>query len=113
MSCCTQSTHPWVNPTNLPANFLPHAATDQPMSQQTRLQYALVASLLTALPVLDVESAKILEHTQLRQHPHLKNMWDSSYANELGRLCQGVGEGTAGLDTQFVLLELFSGLSVQ
>ena len=42
-------------------------------------------------PVLDAASGKTLEHRQLRNHPAYKEVWDTSYANELGRLCQGVG----------------------
>ena len=45
-----------------------------------------------ALPVLDVASGKELEYRQLRRHPSYKETWDASYANELGRLCQGIGE---------------------
>ena len=44
-----------------------------------------------AMPVLDDESGKTLEHWQLRHHPKYKDVWDTSYANELGRLCQGIG----------------------
>jgi hypothetical protein len=33
----------------------------------------------------------MLEHRQLRTHPDYKSVWDKSYANELGRLCQGIG----------------------
>ncbi len=44
-----------------------------------------------ACPVLDANSGKLLEHRQLRKHPDYKEVWDKSYANELGRLCQGVG----------------------
>ena len=33
----------------------------------------------------------MLEHRQLRAHPDHKHTWDTSYANELGRLCQGIG----------------------
>ena len=62
----------------------------------------LVVSLLTALPVLAKEYGNMLEHRQLRRHPHLKKTWDISYANKLGYLCQGVGEGTAGPDKQRV-----------
>jgi hypothetical protein len=43
------------------------------------------------MPVLDLASSKILKHRQLRQHPEYKDVWDTSYTNELGRLCQGVG----------------------
>ncbi len=46
-----------------------------------------------ALAVLDCESGKLLEHHQLRKDPRYKMVWDRSYANELGRLCQGIGTG--------------------
>ena len=45
-----------------------------------------------ALPVLDVASGQLLEHRQLRCHPDHKNTWDTSYTNELGQLCQGIGK---------------------
>jgi hypothetical protein len=32
-----------------------------------------------------------LEWCQLRNHPTLSTTWNTSYANELGRLCQGIG----------------------
>ena len=80
----------------------PRAAAEQPVSQRTRSRYALAASQLTALPVLDVKSGKLLEHKQLRPHLRLKKTWDTHYANELGRLCQEVGESTTGPDKQHV-----------
>ena len=45
------------------------------------------------LAVLDRESVKLLEHRQLRKDPCYKTVWDRSYTNELGRLCQGIGTG--------------------
>ena len=42
----------------------------------------------------------MLDHKQLQRHPRLKKMRDTSYNNALGRLCQGVDEGTAGPDKQ-------------
>ena len=47
------------------------------------------------MPVLDKETGKTLEFRQLRNHPKYKEIWNTSYCNELGRLCQGVGHGTA------------------
>ena len=44
-----------------------------------------------AVPIIDQETGESLEHRQLRKHPKYKQVWDTSYANELGRLCQGVG----------------------
>jgi hypothetical protein len=46
-----------------------------------------------ALAVLDQETGKLLEHRQLRKDPRYKKVWDRSYYNELGRLCQGIGTG--------------------
>jgi hypothetical protein len=40
------------------------------------------------LSVLDPSTGEFLEH---RQDPRYKATWDRSYANELGRLCQGIG----------------------
>ena len=60
-----------------------------------------------AAPVLDHETGQTLEHRQLRRHPKYKDIWDTSYSNELGRLCQGIGrdataptkQRVAGTDT--------------
>jgi hypothetical protein len=48
-----------------------------------------------ALSVLDPSTGEFLEHRQLRRDPRYKATWDTSYANELGRLCQGIGLGTS------------------
>jgi hypothetical protein len=45
-----------------------------------------------ACPVLDHDTGVTLEHRQLRRHPKYKDTWDTSYANEIGRLCQGIGK---------------------
>ena len=49
-----------------------------------------------AMPVLDEETGKTFEYQQLHQHPKYKYIWEQSYSNELGRLCQGIVHGTAG-----------------
>jgi hypothetical protein len=49
----------------------------------------------SALSVLDPATGKFLEHCQLRQDPHYKTTWDTSYANKVGQLCQGIGSGSA------------------
>ena len=51
---------------------------------------AIVSGLLVA-PVMDEETGEMLEFRQLRSHPKYKKIWDTSYANELGSLYQGVG----------------------
>ena len=48
------------------------------------------------MPVLDAETGKTMEYRQLRQHPKYKDIWEQLYSNELGRLCQCTGHGTAG-----------------
>ena len=53
-------------------------------------------------PVYDQDSGDTLEYRQLRHHPQYCDIWEASYANELGRLCQGVGTGTKGVKKQQV-----------
>jgi hypothetical protein len=48
------------------------------------------------MPVLDEKTGKTLEYGQLRKHPKYQKVWNESYSNELGRLCQGVGSGKKG-----------------
>ncbi len=45
----------------------------------------------SALSVLDPTTGDFLEHCQLRCDPRYKTTWDTSYANKLGHLCQGIG----------------------
>ena len=67
------------------------------ISPRLYLQAALNALCDQALPnlpapVLDHETGLTLEHRQLQRHPKYKDIWATSYANELRRLCQeGVG----------------------
>jgi len=63
-----------------------------------------------ALSVLDPYTGEFLEHRQLRRDPRYKTTWDTSYANELCGLCQGIGSGTtptskqvAGTNTFFLI----------
>jgi hypothetical protein len=65
----------------------------------------------SALSVLDPTTGDFPEHCQLRCDPCYKTMWDTSYAKELGCLCQGIGSGptpnsqrVAGTDT-FCLID--------
>ena len=43
-----------------------------------------------------------MEYKQLRQHPTLRRIWETSYCNEMGRLCQGIGSGEKGPNHQRV-----------
>ncbi|KAL7486231.1 hypothetical protein ACHAW6_011827 [Cyclotella cf. meneghiniana] len=82
-----------VDPANSPsavprtANASPPTEIAQPIAYRTRSRCR--SPLATA--VLDPQSGRYLEHRQLRAHPAHKQTWDTSYANELGRLCQGIG----------------------
>ena len=42
------------------------------------------------LPVLCKETGNLLNYVQFLQHPQYADTWNRSYANEMGRLCQGV-----------------------
>jgi hypothetical protein len=63
-----------------------------------------------ALSVLNPSTGKFLKHCQLHHDPRHKATWDTSYANELRRLCQGIGTGSsphtkqvAGTNTFFLI----------
>jgi hypothetical protein len=65
---------------------------------------------LQALLVLNPSTGKFLKHCQLCCDSHYKATWDTSYANELGRLCQGIGtrpspntKWVAGTNTFFLI----------
>jgi hypothetical protein len=64
----------------------------------------------SALSVLDPATGEFLKHCQLCRDPRYKAIWDTSYANKLGRLCQGIGFGStpssqrvAGTNTFFII----------
>jgi hypothetical protein len=74
---------------------LHHASHD--ISKITNFS-ALCSALLhkdnpLALSVLNPATSDVLEHCQLRRNPWYKPTWDTLYANELGRLCKGIGSG--------------------
>ena len=56
----------------------------------------------TEIPVLDNETGESLKYSQLRRHPKYKEVWNTSYSNELVRLCQCVGIVTSGAKKQHV-----------
>ena len=46
--------------------------------------------------VLEHKTGKQLNYGQLIKHPRLQDTWKTSFSNEMGRLCQGVGTGPNG-----------------
>ena len=64
-------------------------------------QYPAAFLSRLALPVL-TESGRELNYRQLIRDPHYADVWSTSYANELGRLCQGIGKGAQGPSNQRV-----------
>ena len=97
----------------------PPAIQEEPISIRTRSQTQSQANIVTparaaacrypaaifqyrALPVLDKETGKLLEYQKLRKYSRYAPIWNPSYANELGRLCQGVGKGIKGPRKQIV-----------
>jgi hypothetical protein len=81
--------------------MLAHAA--QASNSNSSINAFLAAS------VLDHETGKSLEYRQLIKHPKYNKLWSSSYAKELGRLCQGftgttpTGTPVDGTDTFHVI----------
>ena len=60
-----------------------------------------------ALPVLDKATGKTLEYRQLRQHPDFHKVCNHSYANKLGRLCQGIGTSPDGTSKRIKVTNTF------
>ena len=71
-------------------------------SQRTYLRYGAPPPAEMACGVFDSASETTLEHRQLRQNPKFKDIWEASYANELDRLCQGIGKDPNGPKQQQV-----------
>ena len=49
--------------------------------------------------IFDVNSGKVLKYRQLITNPHYQIVWNTSSANEFGRLAQGIGNRIKGTDT--------------
>jgi hypothetical protein len=56
-----------------------------------------------AYAVVDPDTGVSMEYKQLMQHPKTKSKWTHSFANELGRLAQGVGDRLKGTETIFFI----------
>ena len=55
-----------------------------------------------AMPALDTDTVITMEYHQLRRHPKYKQIWETSYCNELGHICPGIGTGDNGPKKQRV-----------
>ena len=61
--------------------------------------------------VLDETTHCLIEYHEMRKTPSFSEIWNTSYSNELGCLCQGAGHGNngkikqrvAGTDTFFII----------
>ncbi len=84
----TRSSRPMTD-TNYFA-LLAETGNNEPQSHND--EHASNDTTSMALPVLDPKTGMTLEHKQLWRHPKYKHIWNTSYADELGRLCQGVGK---------------------
>ena len=90
-----------------------------PIARHTRSKTYALASVITPaqaaqqqyparflqslkMPVLDKTSGRSLQYRQLRKYPKFFHIWNTCYANELGRLCQGIRHGSKGLKRQRV-----------
>eukprot|EP00957_Ditylum_brightwellii_P136649 10421086-Ditylum_brightwellii.AAC.1 len=49
--------------------------------------------------IIDKETGRSLEYRELITKPQYKKQWTQSFANELGRLAQGLKRGIKGTDT--------------
>ena len=84
-----------------------------PIAMRTHSQTAAMASVITPsqaaqqqfpakflqsmeMPVLHETSRQSLKYRQLHKNPKFAHIWNNYYANELGRLCQGIGQGSKG-----------------
>ena len=62
-------------------------------------QFPLQTFCAMANAVLDGDTGEMLEYRQLLRHPKLGPAWNTSGANEIGRLAQGVGGRIKGTNT--------------
>ena len=45
-----------------------------------------------SMPVLDKDTGQLMEYHQLRKHPKFSDIWNTSWSNEMGYLCQREGK---------------------
>jgi hypothetical protein len=90
-----------TDPTHVHARRSPRGHRPPQVTQEERA-YQLLATPLPrinkAYRVKDVATCQQLEYRQLLQRPDLKPIWEKVFANEVGRLAQGVRD-IKGTDT--------------
>ena len=103
-----RSIFPIIQP---PPPILNKSTDTAPIPTRMRSQTAAITSVITPyqaaqrrypdkflqsleMPVLDKTSGKLLKYRQLRKHPKFAHIWNTSYTNELGRLCKVIGQGS-------------------
>ena len=72
------------------------------LAQAAQQRYLARFLQFVAMPVLDKTSGQSLQCRQLRKHPKFAHICNTSYANELGRICQGIGRSSKGPKRQHV-----------
>ena len=65
--------------------------------------YEKLPPTVIAYPILNHKPRQTLKHRQLRHFPKYKAIWDTSYADEMGCLYQGVGTHPTTPNTQSVV----------
>ena len=65
-------------------------------AQAAQRRYPLNFLQSLDMPVLDKTSGQSLQYRQLRTYPKFYQIWNTSYANKLGQICQGIGKGSKG-----------------
>ena len=48
------------------------------------------------MPVLDPGTGDTMEYCQLSLNPKYRYIWETSYCNELGHICELIGRGDKG-----------------
>jgi hypothetical protein len=105
---------PTKAPTATPLNMTYHMPTPKAQPVHTvNCIYAMflglkkpetgIPSMHMANAVIDPETGKTLEYRHLMERAEYKTQWTQSFANELGRLAQGIGDRVQGTNTMFLI----------
>ena len=78
---------------------------DPPIAHRTRAHTTGIDAM--DFPVINEDTAQLMEYRQLRKHPKYAATWTTSYSNETGRLCQGIGKNTEGTGKRVKVTDTF------